>query len=170
MVMDRCLPSIRDVLPEYFSNLATENITLSDEPPSPQLGPDTQSHKTSASEEPRRTDLTYNIFKADPGSSSLEQLVTMKASADASGEHVWISVDKPSTSHTPQPNMRHQQHICTVCQKAFSRAGSLQTHMNMHSNLKPHICGICGRKFSVRSNMLRHLRGHSKNLDKLQAA
>ncbi|KAI5829812.1 hypothetical protein EV122DRAFT_207680 [Schizophyllum commune] len=64
-------------------------------------------------------------------------------------------------------------HPCEVCQKVFTRPSALDTHMNIHNNLKPYLCKHpgCDAAFSVRSNMKRHRRTHSEEFhDNMEAA
>ncbi|KAG8973270.1 hypothetical protein FRC05_008984 [Tulasnella sp. 425] len=55
-----------------------------------------------------------------------------------------------------------KNYVCKVCNKAFERRASLETHMTVHSGQRPHKCPVpqCARDFSVRSNFRRHLRTH----------
>ncbi|KZT60937.1 hypothetical protein CALCODRAFT_409394, partial [Calocera cornea HHB12733] len=47
---------------------------------------------------------------------------------------------------------------CSVCEKAFPKASTLQTHMSTHTGERPYECPVkgCGKRFSVQSNMRRH--------------
>ncbi|OBA27566.1 hypothetical protein HANVADRAFT_1772 [Hanseniaspora valbyensis NRRL Y-1626] len=53
-------------------------------------------------------------------------------------------------------------HSCEVCGKIFKRKQSLQTHMNVHFNLRPFRCFICGKTFNAKQNYMRHERSHLK--------
>ncbi|KAG8930988.1 hypothetical protein FRC01_001983 [Tulasnella sp. 417] len=55
-----------------------------------------------------------------------------------------------------------KNYVCEVCNKAFERRASLETHMTVHNGQRPHKCPVplCAKDFSVRSNYRRHLRTH----------
>lgn len=53
-------------------------------------------------------------------------------------------------------------HSCKDCGKIFKRKQSLQTHTNVHLNLKPFECFLCGKNFNAKQNYLRHERSHLK--------
>ena len=57
-----------------------------------------------------------------------------------------------------------KKHRCKVCDKAFTRQSSLQTHMYSHTGEKPYACTVkgCGRRFSVISNLRRHRKVHAR--------
>ncbi|KAK0215380.1 hypothetical protein IW262DRAFT_1241020, partial [Armillaria fumosa] len=56
-----------------------------------------------------------------------------------------------------------KRHICTICNKRFSRPSSLNIHLNTHTGATPYRCSVpgCGKEFNVKSNMLRHYRTHT---------
>ncbi|KAL1658614.1 hypothetical protein GGF50DRAFT_22215, partial [Schizophyllum commune] len=63
----------------------------------------------------------------------------------------------------PAGSRRRVVHQCLVCHKIFhSRPSSLNTHMNIHNNLRPFACGYpgCDSRFNARSNALRHRHLH----------
>jgi hypothetical protein len=55
-----------------------------------------------------------------------------------------------------------KKHKCTICDKRFTRSGSVRTHMYSHTGEKPFACNVegCGRHFSVASNLRRHKKVH----------
>ncbi|AET41658.1 C2H2-type zinc finger protein Ecym_8388 [Eremothecium cymbalariae DBVPG len=54
---------------------------------------------------------------------------------------------------------------CHICLKSFTRKTSLQTHMLIHTKVKPYRCSYqrCNKTFNVKSNLYRHERIHKRN-------
>lgn len=46
---------------------------------------------------------------------------------------------------------------CNVCEKAFSRAGSLRTHKLIHTGVKPFPCPLCDKKCREKIQLIKHL-------------
>jgi len=54
--------------------------------------------------------------------------------------------------------------VCEICEKEFSDAKSLATHMELHINSDPNTpfrCDVCGKCFSVPARLARHYRTHT---------
>ncbi|KAI8615124.1 hypothetical protein BC830DRAFT_323043 [Chytriomyces sp. MP71] len=73
-------------------------------------------------------------------------------------------VEKPGPKMAPRPK-RYQ---CTWegCSKAFTRPGTLASHMNEHTNTRPHVCAMqdCICAFVRKHDLLRHIRSvHGSN-------
>jgi uncharacterized Zn-finger protein len=86
------------------------------------------------------------------------------------------SVDSNATQTGGVIGEGMKKHICTVCQKKFTRPSSLQTHLYSHTGEKRISLLIlklkiafkcdhegCGRSFSVVSNLRRHKKIHSNS-------
>ena len=57
---------------------------------------------------------------------------------------------------------RKRGHECGVCEKRFTRSGSLKTHMRIHTNEKPYECDMCEKRFTQSGSLKRHVRIHTK--------
>ncbi|KAG1654984.1 Zinc finger protein 836 [Nymphon striatum] len=51
---------------------------------------------------------------------------------------------------------------CNVCQKSFTRIGTLTKHMHTHLNGKPFQCDVCHKSFTLKCNLKGHMRIHTK--------
>jgi transcription factor CRZ1 len=50
---------------------------------------------------------------------------------------------------------------CSVCPKLFSRAYSLRSHLQIHTDELPFVCSICGKAFARQHDQKRHEGLHS---------
>lgn len=53
-------------------------------------------------------------------------------------------------------SLKKKTFSCEICKKEFTRNSSLQTHMNIHLNVKPYVCSICDFRFNANPNLIRH--------------
>ncbi|XP_018427587.1 PREDICTED: transcriptional repressor CTCFL-like [Nanorana parkeri] len=54
---------------------------------------------------------------------------------------------------------RHSnEHICSVCKKAFPNARELRLHVSAHMGIRPHKCKDCDMTYRTASDLLRHTR------------
>ncbi|KAG0219158.1 hypothetical protein BGX33_004476 [Mortierella sp. NVP41] len=73
-----------------------------------------------------------------------------------------------SSNNNKSPRTRAKKgekrvHACPLCQREFTRACNLQSHILTHSNLKPHACSECDKTFARIYDMKRHKRIHSNS-------
>lgn len=132
------LPSIREVLPEFFAGRDNSEVNGhgEDEGGVGATCPgNTDHHSVEVRHDvaPRMTDVSSDRRSHATGRQS-------------------TASDRASRSR--------RKYACHLCSWRFERPSSLANHMNSHTGAKPHTCAVngCDRAFRTRSNMLRHLR------------
>ena len=55
------------------------------------------------------------------------------------------------------------KHICTVCNKEFTRKVTLEEHQKQHREENSQRCEYCGKILSTVSNLKRHLKIHDQD-------
>jgi len=69
---------------------------------------------------------------------------------------------EPSISPTPSADggKRAQKHpanfACTLCDKRFTRAYNLRSHLRTHTDERPFVCTVCGKAFARQHDRKRH--------------
>ena len=53
---------------------------------------------------------------------------------------------------------KRTQHECDVCEKRFTRSGSLKVHMRIHTNERPYECDVCDKAFRQLAHLQSHMR------------
>lgn len=67
-----------------------------------------------------------------------------------------MPLTEESTEILNKSNNKKKSFSCEICKKEFTRNSSLQTHMNIHLNVKPYVCTICNFRFNANPNLIRH--------------
>ena len=52
---------------------------------------------------------------------------------------------------------KRTQHECDVCEKRFTRSGSLKVHMRIHTNERPYECDVCEKRFRQSQHLNEHI-------------
>ncbi|XP_018568016.1 zinc finger protein 571 [Anoplophora glabripennis] len=61
------------------------------------------------------------------------------------------------------PLSKAEVHKCNICNKEFSRANILKTHITSHSTLKPFRCDVCSKGFNRKDHLVNHIKLHNKD-------
>ncbi|XP_046881021.1 zinc finger protein 112-like [Hypomesus transpacificus] len=95
------------------------------------------------------------------------QLVGSKGGAGGSrggqGSHMRNQGGNPAVDcHQKSPLQIHvSAFCCKVCGEAFSQAGHLHVHVQVHTREKPYRCGVCGKCCSSSGRLQEHQRSHT---------
>lgn len=56
---------------------------------------------------------------------------------------------------------QEKPHVCTICNRAFSRVFLLQIHQRTHTGERPFSCEDCGKPFNQQGDLAAHRRTHT---------
>lgn len=69
-------------------------------------------------------------------------------------------------NYDPHHNHHHKEattnFCCPNCDLKFSKQSELQSHLVVHSALRPYVCKVCGSKCKRKSDWLRHMKNHKE--------
>lgn len=104
------------------------------------------------SEAPRRSRSTSNRTSSSASRS--------RSRSRSSNRDYILELATPS-----QPHKRVQKHpsafACHMCDKKFTRAYNLRSHLRTHTDERPFICTVCGKAFARQHDRKRHEALHS---------
>ncbi|XP_026474892.1 gastrula zinc finger protein XlCGF7.1-like [Ctenocephalides felis] len=63
--------------------------------------------------------------------------------------------------HMAKIHARENQHICLICDKAYSTGEILKRHMNTHIEMRAFECMYCKKKFAIKRTFERHMQIHT---------
>ncbi|KAF9911918.1 hypothetical protein EC991_001824 [Linnemannia zychae] len=75
--------------------------------------------------------------------------------------HTHTTPQKPKIPRSRAKKGEKRIHVCLECNRQFTRACNLQSHVLTHLNLKPYPCTECDKTFARVYDMHRHKRIHS---------
>ncbi|KAI9326801.1 hypothetical protein BDR26DRAFT_826645 [Obelidium mucronatum] len=117
---------------------------------------------------PRSASSTFPLCKSSNPTENPKHLLQLKSNCIADSHHQRLHRPncKPFITQSPRP-LTKKRHACTWegCSKSFSKPNLLQTHLNIHNQIKPHKCIACPSEFARKHDLLRHSRHvHQLNL------
>ncbi|KAJ8931431.1 hypothetical protein NQ314_015657 [Rhamnusium bicolor] len=59
------------------------------------------------------------------------------------------------------PKETKKTYFCPHCDREFIRKGTLNSHIAVHTNIRPYKCGECSKSFAVKSDLTTHKKVHS---------
>ena len=106
------------------------------------------------------TGLNYSDDNWDPSSMSQSyQDLAMSQSECPVCNKVFANLKSLNTHLRIHSGVR--PYVCTECNKTFSRSDHLTSHMSIHTGERPHNCTVCNRSFSKKENLKVHMRTHT---------
>ncbi|KAJ3018578.1 UNVERIFIED_CONTAM: hypothetical protein HDU68_011084 [Siphonaria sp. JEL0065] len=80
----------------------------------------------------------------------------------SSFHHQELHANTAKATHrfTPPSATYKKRHACPIegCTKSFTKPNLLQTHINIHNQVKPFKCTVCPSEFARKHDLLRHFR------------
>ena len=67
-------------------------------------------------------------------------------------------IQKEETTFKKGTKRKRAQHVCDVCEKRFTQAGTLKRHMRIHTNERPYECHVCEKSYRQLSSLKYHMR------------
>lgn len=61
---------------------------------------------------------------------------------------------------------KKKNHVCDICNKAFTNKSALNVHYRLHTGEMPYACSLCDRKFNQLGNLQNHEATHFKSAPK----
>lgn len=71
--------------------------------------------------------------------------------------------------HTKTFHLKIKNHVCSVCDKAFSNSGNLASHFRIHTGQKPYECKYCDSRYNQSTPLVRHMKQHEERGHPLKA-
>ncbi|KAL1304837.1 hypothetical protein AAFC00_003763 [Neodothiora populina] len=115
------------------------------------LSPHDNRHPSSRSPSPSSS-ISGNRSRASSASSAPRKYYLDLANPERAGEN----------GHDPKRVQKHPANFaCTLCDKRFTRAYNLRSHLRTHTDERPFVCTICGKAFARQHDRKRHEGLHS---------
>ena len=111
--------------------------------------------------EPHYTSTIHTAYHDEPhvDDQPNNTLSLIKLVKSESSEHIVEFGKRFVLTSQLDRHMLHQ-HVCPECDKRFTRAYHLKTHMLIHTG-KQHLCPECSKRFALASSLKRHMLIHT---------
>lgn len=92
--------------------------------------------------------------RASKGDQADSQGRSRSRSRSSTNEH-FLEMANPSSTNR-KTRVHPPQHKCPKCEKTFTRAYNLQSHLRTHTNERPYKCRVCRKAFARQHDRKRH--------------